>query len=227
MTKCILFLFYIVNGYKFNWYYNNNIHNFGNIGLGGKFHAFCSPYSSKIIDKIAYKGENVRLNSLLSCPCKDSIKDILDIGCGTGASTIAVKQAFPQSNVIGMDCSTSMLNNCQKDDITYMKDYAHQSSLMGESFDMINSMFLFHEAPREGRIALLNECYRLLKPGGYLNIMDIRLNYEPNIFMSAGEPYLDDYLCFFRTDIQNSPFLSVKKKSQSDVRLDILLQKPK
>ena len=37
----ILFILVSVEGYKqFNWYYDNRIHNFGNIGLGGKFHAF-------------------------------------------------------------------------------------------------------------------------------------------------------------------------------------------
>ena len=227
MRKIFFIIFKLIYSYKFNWYYNNKIHNFGNIGLGGKFHAFCAPYSSKIIDKIAYNGENIRLNSLISTkkylPYNPNY--VLDIGCGAGMSTQALKEAFPVSKILGIDCSLAMLKNCKKDDIIYIKDYAHKTKFMNESFDFINSMFLLHEVPQHGRKQILEECYRLLKPGGYLNIMDIRLNYKPNKFMLSGEPYLNDYLKFFYQDIINSNFFITDKVPSSDKRLELLLQK--
>ena len=64
-------------------------------------------------------------------------------------------------------------------------------------------MFLLHEVPYHGRQEILDEVYRLLVPGGILNVMDIRLNYKPNKAMLSGEPYLLDYLNTFDKQIKN------------------------
>ena len=37
-----------------------SIHTFGNMGLGGAFHAIMAPLATKIIDSAAYDGEDVR-----------------------------------------------------------------------------------------------------------------------------------------------------------------------
>ena len=230
----LYFLLITVSSYKFNWYYNNNVHNFGNIGLGGKFHAFCAHRASRTIDMIAYNNENVRLKSLKKLeniiPNNNNI-DILDIGCGVGISTENILSVFPSANIIGIDCSVNMLNNCKTNNkITYIKDFAHKSKFANSSFDLINSMFLFHEVPREGRIQLLEECSRLLRPGGYLNIMDIRLNYKHNYFMLSGEPFLLDYLNYFEQDIKCSYFEEININTNTDDetknRLDRLFVKP-
>ena len=135
----ILFILVSVEGYKkFNWYYDNRIHNFGNIGLGGKFHAFMAPHTSKIIDRISYNNENIRLKSIYGCKSfvyNDKLK-ILDMGCGVGISTKSIEQMYPRSYIVGMDCSISMLNNCPKyTSIDFKKGFVHKTNYDDNLFD--------------------------------------------------------------------------------------------
>ena len=227
----ILFIIIGVQGYKqFNWYYDNRIHNFGNIGLGGKFHAFTAPYTSKLIDKISYDNENIRFKSIYNClPYVDNNKDnirILDFGCGVGISSSSIEYVFPRAGITGLDCSVSMLNNCPKyDRIEFKKELVHKTTYKDETIDMINCMFLFHEVPSHGRKEIFKEINRILKPGGLLNIMDIRLSYDPNRFMLSGEPFLLDYLDNFQDELSNLPFKDLKKPPVSNRQLDLLFKK--
>lgn len=214
---------------QFNWYYDNRIHNFGNIGIGGKFHSFMAPYSSKIIDKIAYNGMDIRLESVKNTKIYSNYENprILDIGCGVGISTKSLKKIYPEANIYGIDCSISMLNNCEKKSgIKYIKNFAHKTSFMDNSFDIINSMFLFHEVPQLGRKELLNEIDRILCPGGLLNILDIRLKYTPNSFMLSGEPFLLDYLENFEEDLSSLKYQEVNKLNTNSKQFDKLYVKP-
>ena len=230
MNKIIfIYLILSVEGYKqFNWYYDNRIHTFGNIGLGGKFHAFMAPHTSKIIDKISYNNVNVRLQSLYNClPYTDSknIK-ILDFGCGVGISSRSIQYAFPTAEITGLDCSVPMLNNCPKyNNIEFKKEMVHKTSYENESIDFINCMFLFHEVPSYGRKEIFKEINRILKPGGLLNILDIRLSYHPNRFMLSGEPFLMDYLENFHDELCELPFKNLEKPPLSNLQLDLLFKK--
>ena len=48
------------NDYVDEYWYNPTIHSFGNIGIFGALHAALAPLSTKIIDMVAYDGEDVR-----------------------------------------------------------------------------------------------------------------------------------------------------------------------
>ena len=107
-----------------------------------------------------------------------------------------------------------MLNNCPKyTNIKFEKQYVHKTTYPDNSVDFINCMFLFHEVPHFGRKEIFDEINRILVPGGYLNILDIRLSYEPNKFMLAGEPFLLDYLNNFNDELKSLPFEEVEKKN--------------
>ena len=64
--------------YEDEYWYNPTIHNFGNIGFLGGIHAALAPISTKVIDILAYDGENIR--SRVSKKCSDNIGECpLDI----------------------------------------------------------------------------------------------------------------------------------------------------
>ena len=46
--------------YENEYWFNPTIHNFGNIGFLGTIHAVLAPVSTKVIDVLAYDGENIR-----------------------------------------------------------------------------------------------------------------------------------------------------------------------
>ncbi|MBD2502391.1 class I SAM-dependent methyltransferase [Anabaena azotica] len=127
---------------------------------------------------------------------------ILDLGCGTGSTTIMLKQAFPQADVIGLDLSPYMLVRAEDKaktaglDITWRQGNAEKTSFPDASFDLITAALLFHETPVAVSQAILQECSRLLVTGGQVLILDgsqkslRQLEWLNKIFE---EPYIHEY----------------------------------
>jgi ubiquinone/menaquinone biosynthesis C-methylase UbiE len=77
--------------------------------------------------------------------------------------------------------------------VNFRRVNAEDTKLPNGSVDLVTIMYAFHEIPRWGRDKILNEAYRLLRPGGTLAIVDISADYEPSETMLMGEPYVLEY----------------------------------
>ncbi len=103
---------------------------------------------------------------------------IIDLGCGTGSTTLMLKQAFPEAEVVGLDLSPYMLvvadMKAQKAGlkIQWLHSSAESVALPDASFDLVASSLLFHETPPAVSRAILRESFRLLKVGGQVAILD-------------------------------------------------------
>lgn len=127
---------------------------------------------------------------------------ILDLGCGTGSTTLMLKQAFPQAEVIGLDLSPYMLVRAEHKaesanlDITWRHGNAEQTGFKDASFDLVTASLLFHETPPTVTQAILHESFRLLVSGGQVLMVDgnqntlRQLEWLNNVFE---EPYIRDY----------------------------------
>lgn len=127
---------------------------------------------------------------------------ILDLGCGTGSTTLMLKQAFPQAEVIGIDLSPYMLavaaNKAQQAglEIQFLHGNAEQTEFSDAFFNLVTASMLFHETPSTVSKAILRESYRLLRKGGEVVILDgnqqslRQVSWVDRIFE---EPYINDY----------------------------------
>jgi ubiquinone/menaquinone biosynthesis C-methylase UbiE len=127
---------------------------------------------------------------------------ILDLGCGTGSTTLMLKQAFPQAQVIGLDLSPYMLVRAEHKaqsanlDITWRHGNAEKTVFKDASFDLVTASLLFHETPPTVAQAILHESFRLLVEGGQVLILDgnqktlRQLEWLNDVFE---EPYIRDY----------------------------------
>lgn len=127
---------------------------------------------------------------------------ILDLGCGTGTGTVMLKQAFPNSAVIGLDLSPYMLvvaeHKAQQAgiEVTWKHGLAEQTGLPEAAFDLVTISLVFHETPAAIAKAILRESYRLLTVGGEVIVLDgsqrvlRQADWLTNIFE---EPYIHDY----------------------------------
>jgi ubiquinone/menaquinone biosynthesis C-methylase UbiE len=127
---------------------------------------------------------------------------ILDLGCGTGSTTLMLKQAFPQAQVIGLDLSPYMLVMAEHKakaaglTIEWPHGNAEETGLPDASFDLVTASLLFHETPSAVAKTILRESFRLLIPGGEVLILDgnqktlRQVDWLTEVFE---EPYIKDY----------------------------------
>ena len=127
---------------------------------------------------------------------------IIDLGCGTGSTTLLLREAFPEAEIIGLDLSPYMLAIAEYKahqlnyDIQWLHGLAEATNLPDNSFDLVTASLLFHETPPHITQAILNECYRLLVPGGQVIILDGNqktLRQTPWLSNIFEEPYIQDY----------------------------------
>ncbi len=102
----------------------------------------------------------------------------LDLGCGTGTLTIAVKQAQPQAAVVGLDGDPAILRRAREKaqsagvEAQFDEGLSYELPYANESFDRVLSSLFFHHLTRENKLRTLAEVRRVIKPGGELHVAD-------------------------------------------------------
>jgi ubiquinone/menaquinone biosynthesis C-methylase UbiE len=131
---------------------------------------------------------------------------LLDVACGTGRFLRFVKEAFPRLAVTGCDLSQAYLDEAREHVRPYPVDFkaAQAEALPFEdtSFDIVTSIYLFHEVPPPVRREIAREFARVLKPGGLLVFMDSLQPGDTPMFdallesfpLNFHEPYYSGYL---------------------------------
>ena len=109
----------------------------------------------------------------------------LDVGCGSGALTIACAKRNPQGKMTGVDrwgkeyASFSNLlcvQNAEAEgisDIVFQKGDANKLLFADETFDAVVSNYVYHNIAGKNKQALLLETLRVLKKGGTFAIHDL------------------------------------------------------
>lgn len=109
----------------------------------------------------------------------------LDVGCGSGALTIACAKRNPQGRMIGVDpwgpaYSDFTQERCRKnaraegvENVAFMRGDAIDLPFPDESFDAVTSNYVYHNISGHSKQKLLLETLRVLKKGGSFAIHDI------------------------------------------------------
>ncbi len=104
---------------------------------------------------------------------------ILDMGCSVGHSTVPYKERFPDAEVYGLDVGAPLVRYAHArakglgHEVNFVLGNAEQTQFEDESFDLIVSHILLHETSGKAMPRIFKECYRLLKPGGYMIHADL------------------------------------------------------
>ena len=109
----------------------------------------------------------------------------LDVGCGSGALTIACAKRNPQGTMIGIDrwgaeyASFSQKlceENAKAESVTntqFQKGDACKLDFPDETFDAVTSNYVYHNITGKNKQDLLRETLRVLKKGGTFAIHDL------------------------------------------------------
>ena len=109
----------------------------------------------------------------------------LDVGCGSGALTIACAKRNPQARFIGIDRWGKEYASFNKplceanaaaegvSNTDFRQGNALKLTFADESFDAVTSNYVYHNIPSSDRQKILLETLRVLKKGGCFAIHDI------------------------------------------------------
>ena len=97
---------------------------------------------------------------------------ILDLCCGSGQVTRFLVNF--SENVTGLDASPLSIKRCQKNvpNATYIKAFAENMPFADNLFDVVHTSAALHEMQSEQLRKIIQEVYRVLKPGGVFTLVD-------------------------------------------------------
>jgi len=104
---------------------------------------------------------------------------MLDLGTQSGKNLRPYLEIFPEVEAHGVDVSAPMLRyghikaECAAQRVHFSQQNAESMKYADQSFDLIVSSFFFHEIPVATTRRVLEECQRLLAPGGLMVHMEL------------------------------------------------------
>ncbi|MGD2132101.1 MAG: class I SAM-dependent methyltransferase [Maricaulaceae bacterium] len=142
---------------------------------------------------------------------------LLDVGCGAGSFLVQTTDAFPRLDVEGVDLSPAYVEEAARRlkhrPRARVREAAAETLPYDDgAFDIVVSVYLFHELPPRVRAIVAEEMARVVRPGGLVVIAD---SIQP-----GDAPALDPMLEAF-PNIFHEPFY----KSYAETDLDALWAK--
>ena len=134
---------------------------------------------------------------------------VLDVATGTGRTLHQLRSALPNAQLVGLDLSSAYLRQANRwlsqrpsELPQLVQGKAEAMPFAEESMQGVTCVFLMHELPAEARQAVLDDCFRVLEPGGVLVLADsVQLSDSPQFEVAMDnfrrvfhEPYYRDYI---------------------------------
>ncbi|MEH2224971.1 class I SAM-dependent methyltransferase [Nostoc sp.] len=124
-----------------------------------------------------------------------SDSQVLDLCCGSGQTTeFLVKTS---QNVTGLDASPKSLQRARLNvpEASYVEAFAEEMPFADNLFDVVHTSVALHEMQPQQLRKIINEVYRVLKPGGVFTLVDFHAPKNP-IFW----PGISVFLLLFETE---------------------------
>lgn len=104
-------------------------------------------------------------------------KRLLDVACGTGRTLAQLAETHRGLKLYGLDLSPYYLQEARGiladvPDVSLVAENAEHMPFADALFDVVTSVYLFHELPKNARRRVFAEMHRVLRPGGLLVIED-------------------------------------------------------
>ncbi|MGF1488069.1 MAG: class I SAM-dependent methyltransferase [Prochloraceae cyanobacterium] len=150
---------------------------------------YLSDMSANLYDlqvEIIFNGSADAMRRRILAPLKDGLENtpqsqikVLDVACGTGRTLKFLRATLPKASLYGVDLSAAYLRKANQllseipgelpqlaranaEELPYLDDHFHGTTCV----------FTFHELPPQARQQVINEAFRVTKPGGIFVICD-------------------------------------------------------
>lgn len=125
-----------------------------------------------------------------------SLRQVLDMGCAVGNSTLPWAAAYPDAEIHAIDVAAPCLRFAHARAeayglaVHYSQQNAEATRFADDSFDLVVSHIMLHETSKKALTKILEESLRLLKPGGLMFHLDVPRGSSPfEQFMMQWECY--------------------------------------
>lgn len=125
----------------------------------------------------------------------DQSTKILDLCCGSGQATEVLVNY--SGNVTGLDASPLSLKRAQQNvsQAQFVESWAESMPFTDNEFDLVHTSAAMHEMKPEQLRQILQEVYRVLKPGGVFALVDF---HQPNNLLFLPSVWM--FLLLFETE---------------------------
>ena len=197
-------------------YYLQNFHHQTN--------GYLSDFSANLYDlqvELLFGGSADPMRRRILAPLTQGLKNfadvppsqrrILDVACGTGRTLKMIRAALPQVSLFGTDLSPAYLrkaNQLLSENPGELPQLLHANAeelpYLDNYFHALTCVFLFHELPASARQNVIEQCFRVTKPGGVFVINDsIQMSDSPEmlpVMDSFYETFHEPYYKHYTTD---------------------------
>jgi ubiquinone/menaquinone biosynthesis C-methylase UbiE len=182
---------------------------------------YLSDHSANLYDlqvEILFNGSADPMRRRILAPLKQGLQTfsevnpnqvrVLDVACGTGRTLRMIRGMLPKASLHGVDLSPAYLRKANQllsqipgELPQLMQANAEELPYQDNYFHAVTCVFLFHELPAPVRQKVINECFRVVKPGGTFIICDsIQMSDSPemelvmeNFAATFHEPFYRNY----------------------------------
>ncbi|MBW4628187.1 MAG: methyltransferase domain-containing protein [Brasilonema octagenarum HA4186-MV1] len=203
-----------INGYPS--YYVQNFHHQTN--------GYLSDLSANLYDlqvEILFGGSADPMRRRILAPLKEGLEvfsdvsprqiRVLDVACGTGRTLKLIRAALPKASLFGTDLSPAYLRKANEflsqipgELPQLLQANAEELPYLDNYFHAVTSVFLFHELPAAARQQVIEQSYRVTKPGGTFIICDsVQMSDSPemeSLMESFHETFHEPYYKHYTTD---------------------------
>lgn len=183
-----------------------------------------APLKQALQVKLAIANGSQSQSRELSQPLK-----VLDVACGTARTLRMIREMLPAVALYGIDLSPAYLRKANQllsetpgTLPQLVQGQAENMPYRDEYFDALTCVFLFHELPGPVRQQVIDEAYRVTKPGGTFIICDsIQMIDTPDL-----EPIMENFPAtfhepFYRDYIQDDLSDRLTKAGFTDVQTSV------
>ncbi|RIB09626.1 S-adenosyl-L-methionine-dependent methyltransferase [Gigaspora rosea] len=106
----------------------------------------------------------------------ESKAKVLDVGCGNASWIFDMAREYPDATFIGLDILPDQPESTKLSNAAYVQHNVLDGLPFEDStFDFIHQRLSNSSFPKQKWMFVINELVRILKPGGYLEIMDVEV----------------------------------------------------
>ncbi|KAI9022992.1 S-adenosyl-L-methionine-dependent methyltransferase [Phycomyces nitens] len=165
----------------------------------------CTPHDPRELDRLQRQHYLLKLARKTNCwaPCPPQSATILDIGTGNGIWAFEMAAEYRDAKVIGLDLlpPTRQLG-CPENLYYIQSDIHHPWPIASSSIDRIHQRDMGQMIQGRQWARVLQEMYRVLKPGGTIELVESDLWYHnPGPMQQTLRGYLESYYIALGLDV--------------------------